>query len=187
MHQYYWQCVNHATISSSMQYWQFLEKKFKQYLIICKPGIKQLLRVEGHLKHLSNRQKFILYICYNRKCKAIMISMFLGFIFNWTPSSMWKEVMNIKSFRSEALMTATKKSTKCRQCFQESVDSSMASRVSRFLHGNMTTQPSSQQYLWHFYINESKMSHLVTSTPFFLFVLFSVTVCLCTKLIHQCS
>jgi len=39
---------------------------------------------------------------------------------------MWMEVMNIKSFRSEALMTATEKTTKCRQCFQESVDSSMA-------------------------------------------------------------
>jgi len=127
MHQYYWQCVNHAaTIFSSMEYWQFLDKKFKLYLTICKPGIKQVLSVEGHLQHLSNMQQFILYICYNRKCKAIIISMFLGFVFNWTPSSMWMDIMNIKNFRSEALMTATEKSTKCRNCFQLSVDSSVA-------------------------------------------------------------
>ena len=41
---------------------------------------------------------------------------------------MWMEIMNIKKFRSEVLMTATKKSTKCCHCFQVTVDSSMATR-----------------------------------------------------------
>ena len=35
-------------------------------------------------------------------------------------------VMNIKNFRCEVLMTATKKSDKCCHCFQVSVDSSVA-------------------------------------------------------------
>jgi len=123
MHQYYWQYVNHAaTISSIMQYWQFLDKKFKQYLIICKSGIKQVLRVEGHLQHLSDRQQFILYIYVTRgNVRPLRFPCF------WVSFSIeLPVVMNIKNFRSEVLMTATKKRTECHHCFQVSVHSSVA-------------------------------------------------------------
>jgi hypothetical protein len=135
MHQYYWQCVHRAaTISSIMQYWQFLDKNFKQYLIICKSGIKQVLRVEGHLQHLSDRQQFILHIyiyIYICACVCVCVCVTRRNVrplrfpcFRVSYSIELPVVMNIKT--SEVFMTATKKCTKCHHCFQVSVHSSVA-------------------------------------------------------------
>ena len=38
-----WQCVSHAVADKlAVQYQQFLDKNFKQYVIICLPGVKHV-------------------------------------------------------------------------------------------------------------------------------------------------
>jgi hypothetical protein len=43
MWQYDWQCVSpEAAVELPAQYQQFLDKNFKQYLIICSPGVMHI-------------------------------------------------------------------------------------------------------------------------------------------------
>ena len=70
LQQYHWQCVRHAgAVSSGMQCQQFLDKSYKEDVILCLPGVKHVWDLNVTSNTYFNVQQFILYTLEGLLCQ----------------------------------------------------------------------------------------------------------------------
>jgi hypothetical protein len=82
MRQYDWRCESHAAgIKLVMQYWKFLYKNLKWYLIICSPRVQHIWELKESFPTPPLTCGTLYYTHYMRKCKAIKLAITSGFGF----------------------------------------------------------------------------------------------------------